>query len=1061
MNKITTIKNTYTEDALVETPTIELFEKMGWDTINAFEEVMGKDGTLGRDTQDDIVLEKYLYPALKKLNKDLPETAIVGAISILKKDLSSLSIVKANQAVYSLLKDGVIVDYIDENGDRKTENVKIIDWQDPENNSFLLISQLWIQGKIYRKRADLIGFINGIPLVFIELKASHKDVANAFNVNYSEYKETIPQIFWYNGIVILSNGSKAKIGSITSEWEHFFDWEKISETGEHGIIPIETAVKGLCDKKRLIDYIENFTLFQDTKNGLTKIIAKNHQYLGVNSSIESFRNREKNNGKIGVFWHTQGSGKTFSMIFFSNKIHRTIAGNWTFLIITDRQDLDRQAYKNFANSYVLTEQEKDVHADSCEHLKELLKHDHRYIFTLIHKFRDQQVISSRDNIVVLVDEAHRDQYDTLALNMRMSIPHASYIAFTGTPLIASEEKTKEVFGDYVSIYNFKQSITDGATVGLHYENRIPELQINENDLNDKIENLLEEAETTTDQEEKLEREFSQQYHLITREERLDKIAQDLVEHFVNRGFAGKAMVISIDKATTLKMYEKVKDQWQLYINGLKKGSIEKNTSKELINEKIQYMETTDMAVVVSSSQNEVSEMKKKGLDIAKHRERMIKEDLEKKFKDSDDPFRIVFVCAMWITGFDVPSCSTIYLDKPMKNHTLMQTIARANRVYRAKKFGLIVDYIGVFRNLKKALAIYGTDPTGTLSPDETPVLNKEDVIKELEKQITDAISYCNEQEINIDEIIESEPYKKIMLLDTAVEVLLEDNKTKDTYIEKTNIIYKLFKAILPDTRASKYYLQVKTLLVLAEKIKNNKPYVDITEIMAKIDRLLDETISTVDYTIKTPEPIDLSKVNFDKLKEMFEKGKKKQTADILQKLLEQRIENMITFNKTRIDFMNKLKEMLEEYNTGSHNIESLFEQLVNLTKDLDEEEKRNVKENLTEEEMAIFDLLTKPEMALKDSEKKKVKSVAQKLINKLKEERLLSIEWRKKQEMRAKVMDTIKDILDELPQEYNRIIYKTKCDSVFDHIYSSYYGEGQSVYSSMRTYDGGTNQYTA
>lgn len=1054
MNKITTIQNDYTEDLLVEVPTIHLFKKMGWETINAFEEVMGKDGTLGRDTQDDVVLEKYLYPMLKKLNDKLCEAAITEAIGILKKDLSSLSIVKANQEIYKLLKDGVIVDFIDDEGNRKTENVRVIDWQEPENNNFLLVSQLWIQGKIYRKRADLIGFINGIPLVFIELKATHKDVANAFNVNYSEYKETIPHIFWYNGVVILSNGSKAKIGSITSEWEHFFDWDKITEKGEHGIIPIETAVKGLCDKKRLIDYIENFTLFHDTKDGLTKIVAKNHQYLGVNSSIESFNDREKNKGKIGVFWHTQGSGKTFSMIFFSNKIHRTLPGNWTFLVITDRQDLDRQAYKNFANSYVLTEPEKDVHADSCEHLKELLTHDHRYIFTLIHKFREPKVISERDNIVVLVDEAHRDQYDTLALNMRMSIPNASYIAFTGTPLIASEEKTKEVFGDYVSIYNFKQSISDGATVGLHYENRIPELQINENDLNDRIENLLEEAEITPEQEEKLEREFSQQYHLITREERLDKIAQDIVVHFVNRGFAGKAMVISVDKATTLKMYEKVKDQWQLYLNGLRQGTVEKNTSRELIDEKIKYMEETDMAVVVSQSMNEVSGMKSRGLDITKHRERMMKEDLEKKFKDSGDPFRIVFVCAMWITGFDVPSCSTIYLDKPMKNHTLMQTIARANRVYKAKKFGLIVDYIGVFRNLKKALAIYGTDPTGKLSPDETPVLNKEDVIRELEKQIKDAELFCNEQSISIDEIIKAEPYQKILLLDTAVEVLLERNEIKDAFIERTNIVYKLFKAILPDTRASQYYQQVKTLMVLAEKIKNNKPYVDITEIMEKIERLLDETISTVDYTIKTPEPIDLSKIDFDKLKAMFEKGKKKQTADALQKMLEQRIENMIAVNKTRIDFMNKLKEMIEEYNTGSHNIESLFEELVKLTNALDDEEKRTIKENLTEEELAIFDLLTKPEMSLKESEKKKVKAIAQKLINKLNEEKLLAIDWKKKQEMRARVMTTIQDILDELPEEYNRVIYKTKCDRVFDHIYSSYAGEGQSVYSSLSTDDG-------
>lgn len=1052
MNKITTIKSDYTEDTLVELPTVKLFERLGWKTINDFEEVMGKDGTLGRETQDEVILEKYLLPVLKILNPDLSVNALDEAISIIKKDLSFLSIVKANQEIYKLLKDGVVVDFIDDNGERKTESVKIIDWQNPENNDFLLVSQFWIQGKIYRKRADLVGFINGIPLLFIELKASHKHVENAYNVNLSEYKETIPHLFWYNGLIILSNGSAAKIGSITSEWEHFFNWDKINENGERGIIPLETAVKGLGDKKRLLDYIENFSIFFETKDGLTKILAKNHQYLGVNSAVESFKKKDLNNGKIGVFWHTQGSGKTFAMIFFSNKIHRTIPGNWTFLVITDRQDLDRQAYKTFANAFVLTEPEEDVHAESSAHLKELLEHDHRYIFTLIHKFRDQETISDRSDIIVMTDEAHRTQYDTLALNMRTSIPHASYIAFTGTPLITTEEKTKEVFGDYVSIYNFKQSIDDGATVGLHYENRIPELQINENDLNDKIEDLLEEEETTPEQEERLEREFSQQYHLITRDERLDKIANDIVEHFANRGFAGKAMVVSIDKATAIKMYNKVKDHWELYINGLKQGTLEKQTSKELIAEKIKYMEETDMAVVVSSSQNEVSEMKKKGLDIVKHRERILKEDLEKRFKDPDDPFRIVFVCAMWMTGFDVPSCSTIYLDKPMKNHTLMQTIARANRVFRAKKFGLIVDYIGVFRNLKKALAIYGTDPRGGLSPDETPVLSKDAVIKELEKQIMEVTQFCKKLDISIEAIINSPAYEKISLLDTAVEVLLQNIKTKDDFIGKANIVYKLFKAILPDKRASEYYQRVKTILVLAEKIKNNNPYVDITKIMERIDRLLDDTISTADYTIKTPEPIDLSKINFDKLKQMFDKGKKAQTADALQRILEERIEKMVDLNKTRIDFMSKLKEMVEEYNSGSHNIESFFQQLLELSKDLDEEEKRNIKENLTEEELAIFDLLTKPEMELKDSERKKVKSISQELLAKLKKERLLSIEWRKKQEMRAKVMTTISNVLDELPPQYDKVIYKTKCNSVFDHVYSSYAGEGVSVYSNSYSY---------
>jgi len=378
--------------------------------------------------------------------------------------------------------------------------------------------------------------------------------------------------------------------------------------------------------------------------------------------------------------------------------------SWVWMLGSILQD--DQIYKNFVSSGVVTEQK--AQARSSAHLRRLLREDHRYVFTLIHKFRTEKgerhpTLSDRPDIIVMTDEAHRTQYDTLALNMRTALPNASFIAFTGTPLIVGEEKTRQVFGDYVSIYNFKQSVDDGATVRLYYDNRIPELRLSNEDLNEDMERLLEEAELDEEQEKKLEREFAREYHLITREDRLETVAEDIVEHFMGRGFQGKAMVVCVDRATAVRMYDKVQKYWNRYLDGLREDlASAREERRSGIQTKIRYMEETDMAVVVSQSQNEVEEMRKKGLDIAPHRRRMLNEDLDTKFKDPLDPFRIVFVCAMWMTGFDVPCCSTIYLDKPMRNHTLMQTIARANRVFGDKVNGLIVDYVGVFRDLHRA-----------------------------------------------------------------------------------------------------------------------------------------------------------------------------------------------------------------------------------------------------------------------------------------------------------------------------------------------------------------------
>ena len=1192
--------NEYSESALVEQPTIELFQSLGYEHQNCFNEKFGDDGTSGRETPSEVVLVPRLKSALFRMNPDLSEEAIALAIDELTRDRSSLNPVIANRELYRMLKDGVKVSIRMEDGSEEVETVKVIDFDNPETNDFFLASQFWVTGEMYKRRADLVGFVNGLPLIFIELKATHKRLENAYRNNLSDYKSTIPQIFWYNAFIILSNGSESRIGTISADWEHFSEWKKIGSEGKEGVVSLDTIIRGTCEKGRFLDIFENFVLFQDTDGAVIKIIAKNHQYLGVNSAINKliatltpspsprgrgemphyrggfqfaglverarelrksqtpaeqilwdmlrdrrflnlkfrrqhqigdyiadfychdlkliieldgsihrlsdiekkdikrdnylnslgfkilciqnqavFDNPDKvlemihkeiipspygrrtedegaAKGRLGVFWHTQGSGKSFSMIFFSQKILRKFKGNYTFVIVTDRKELDEQIYNNFLSVGAVTEEE--VHAESGEHLKRLLSEDHRNIFTLIHKFRTENnkpypVVSNRSDIIVITDEAHRTQYDVLAGNMRTALPNAAFIAFTGTPLIVGEELTRKTFGDYVSIYNFKQSVDDGATVSLYYENRIPELQSKNEDLNEDIERIVEESMLDEEQEKKLEREFARQYHLITRNDRLEKIAEDIVAHFTSRGYQGKAMVVAIDKPTAVKMYDKVQKYWKRCVERLN-GDLKHardDKEQEVIEAKIKFMEETDMAVVVSSEQNEVERFKKLGLDIVNHRKRMNEEDLATKFKDAGDPFRIVFVCAMWMTGFDVPCLSTIYLDKPLRNHTLMQTIALANRVFKDKPNGLIVDYIGVFRELQKALAIYGSAIGGSLKEGESPVKPKSELIKELEIAIQETMSFCEEEGIDIHKTLSSTKFERIKLLDDAVDAILVNEESKRKYLALATNVNKLYKAILPDPEAAKFGELSSLFKVIADKIKSLSPEVDISEVMGKVEKLLDESIEAEGYVIEEPLEsygtyrVDLSQIDFEALKRRFMREKKHIHAERLKNAVKRKLTEMVKLNRSRLNFLEKLQRMIDEYNSGAINVEMFFDKLLAFAKELREEEKRGISENLTEEELAIFDLLYKPDLTAK--EKKQVKLVAKRVLTVLKKEKLV-LDWRKRQQTRADVVLTIQNILDEgLPRNYTPEVYQQKCDLVYQHVYDAYYGMGGSVYA--------------
>ena len=1048
----------YSEDQLVEQPAIGLFAALGWQTLSAMEETFGANGTLGRETTGDVVLATRLHEALRKLNPTLPQDAVIAAIDELTRDRAAMSLEAANREAYRLLKDGIVVSVPDtEHGGQKTERLRVIDWEHPENNDFLLVSQFSVTGALYTCRPDLVGFVNGLPWVVIELKKPGVPARAAFDENLTHYKQQIPALFWTNALLIASNGTDSRVGSLTADWERWVEWKRIEREDEPRRVSLEVMLRGTCDRTRLLDLVENFTLFSEHKAGLVKIIGQNHQFLGVNNAIASMLEARKlGHGRGGVFWQTQGSGKSFSMVFFAQKVLRKLAGNWTFVVVTDRVELDEQIAKTFKAAGAVSEAEGDIcHASSGAHLRELLRGNHRYVFTLVHKFQTPELLCDRSDVIVLTDEAHRSQYDTLALNMRAALPKALFLAFTGTPLIAGEERTKEVFGDYVSIYDFQQSIEDGATVPLFYENRTPELQLVNPDLNDDIYRVIEDADLDPEQEARLERELARQYHLLTRDDRLDTVAQDIVRHFLGRGFVGKAMVVSIDKATALRMHDKVRKVWveetarvlaeigtlnyPVPGGGMTPEQARRDLRKAELKQRLEILKSTDMAVIVSPAQNEIQQMQKLGLDIEPHRKRMNESQpgLDEKFKDVDDPLRLVFVCAMWLTGFDAPSCSTVYLDKPMRNHTLMQTIARANRVYPGKHSGVIVDYANVFASLEKALAIYGAGKDR-----KSPVKDKQQLVEELCEAVADATAFCARHGVLLDrmEALAVGSLERLQQIEDAINALISPDPLRRDFLAYERLVGTLYRAVKPDPAALEFASPVACLTTLAEaiRVKLNPNPPDISQVMGQISGLLDESIIGHEIRQEGPPPLDLSRINFEALAQRFQQSRHKNTdLELLKAAIRAQLEKMIRINRTRADFAEKFETLIESYNAGSRSIEELFEELLTLSNSLNEEQERHVRENMAEEELVIFDILTRPAPELTPEERAEVKKAARELLARLKG--LLVLNWRQKATARSQLKLTIEDMLDNgLPRAYTPELYNQKCSAVFEHVYESY-----------------------
>ena len=1071
---VTSINN---EDQLVQATFAEHLEQvLGWESLYAWnEETFGSEGTLGRADTKQAVLIRDLHAALTRLNPELPDAAIEDAVRALTVYDISRSMVQHNHDFYRLLRGGMPVEYRDAHGRPKSARAHVIDFDNaPGSNRFLAVRELILTGfrtPNYNRRADLVCFVNGLPLVFIELKAVHRNIRAGFDENLSDYMDenVIAHAFHHNAFLVVSNGDRAKYGSITSEWEHFAEWKRLDEADE-GNLEAETLLNGMLAPDRLLDIVENFILFDDSKAGKTrKVIARNHQVLGVNQAVASVSRQEELKlefpqeqrliyrivelplesrarkeylpipdmvadeastyipkgrikivershpelGRLGVFWHTQGSGKSYSMVFFAEKVRRKLKGNFTFLLMTDRKDLDDQLYKTFVGCEIADD--NTPRAASGDDLEKRLKENHRYVFSLIHKFnRDvdpEQPYSNRDDIIVISDEAHRTQAGRLARNMRIALPNAAFIGFTGTPLFVQDELTRRIFGEYVSRYDFERSRKDGSTVRLVYENRGEKLGVARTDLNDRIADRIEQADLDPDQEALLDKLLGRDYEVVTADERLDRIAADFVEHCATRWESGKSMLVCIDKITCARMFQLIHPQWQAKAASVRASAdamrtearaagdsdsrAELDEEAERLAAQAAWLEETKIGIIISEAQNEVRDFNRWSFDIIPHRA-LIKQgfdaadgkrvDVETAFKDPDHPFRITIVCAMWLTGFDVEGLSTLYIDKPMKAHNLMQAIARANRVYPGKDFGLIVDYNGMLKSLREALAQYALGDDGAGDPEIVAPI--EERIQALIEAIEATEAHLRKLGFDPATLDGATGFARIRGLKDGVNAVYSSDEAKRRFEILAREVFNRFRALLTEPSAYAYAVRHDNIEAIYKKLTERRDAADVTELLKELHRIVNEAIRTQAPGDDQAEGLtfDLSMIDMEKLRDEFaKKVRHKATAlQDIREIIEQKLTEMLARNPSRMDYQRKYEEIVADYNREKDRvtIEETFKRLTELVEELDAEKKRAVEEGLSEDELALFDLLKKDNLG--KAERERVKQASRELLASIK-----------------------------------------------------------------------------
>jgi len=1145
------------EDRLVQATFADyLRDTLGWDSIYAFNtETFGPTGTLGRASEREVVLVRELRAAIIRLNPDLPEVAREQAIEKLTLVDYTRSLVQHNREFYGYIRDGVPVEWQDADGEACDAKVQVIDFRNGStggvpNNRFLAVRELKLQGlrtPHYNRRADLVCFVNGLPVVFIELKAVYRNIRAGFDDNLTDYlsEYSIQHAFHHNAFLVVSNGDRARYGSITSKWEHFAEWKRNDEKAA-GRLDAQMLLDGMLAKDRLLDLLEHFILFDDSRSGGTrKIVARNHQVLGVNKAVASVVSQEKlkqqypverrlvhhvdpqdrvedqveagerddeatvgapppkqhrrrrlemplverahpDLGRLGVFWHTQGSGKSYSMAFFAEKVRRTVKGNFTFVIMTDREDLDEQIFRTFVGCGIADD--KTPRAGSAKELERLLRENHRFVFTLIQKFRrekpPEKPYSERDDIIVMSDEAHRTQAGKLARNMRLALPNAAFIGFTGTPLFKHDHLTRRIFGGYVSRYDFKRSEEDNSTVRLVYENRGEKLGIARLDLNDRIAQKVEEAELDPDQTALLEKLLGKDYEVITADDRLDKLADDFVEHCSTRWESGKSMFVCIDKITCARVFQRIEPRWQAKTAAVEsqipveeaalaaatdaddRDRIAKRV--EWLRGQARWMRETIIEIIISEAQNEVRDFAKWGFDIIPHRVVMKngfetpdgkRVQVEDAFKDPDHPFRIAIVCAMWLTGFDVECLTTLYIDKPMKAHTLMQAIARANRVYPGKDRGVIVDYNGMLKSLRAALAQYalgddegegegGEGASGEPEGGEgegggkggeivTPI---EELVIALLDAIEAAENHLRGLGFEPNRLLGATGFPRIEALRDAVDALYTSDEAKRRFEIMAREVFARLKVLIMEPSVYAYAERHDNIEAIYKKLEEQRDTTDVTAVLKELHKIVNEAIRAQEPGQDHAEglTVDLSRLDFAKLRDEFCKVKRKHTAvQEISVIVEQKLQAMLARNPLRMDYYKKYQEIIADYNREKDRatVEATFTQLAELASSLDAEQRRFVEEGLSEDEYALFELLFRENITKVAREQ--LKQASRSLLTSLRDLLATMPRWTSNVQTQAEVEVFIRDYLwDALPRPpFSEEDAEVLAKRVYDHVW--------------------------
>lgn len=1036
-----------TEDK-IEHFAIDVLQSMGWEYVHGLAIAPGAEES-ERESFEQIILTERLRKAVSILNSNIPSDVLEQAVQKVLR-IYSPELLHNNETFHQLLVEKVKIPY-QKDGFERSYEVALMDFEIPENNQFLVVNQYTIAEKQQTKRPDVLLFINGIPLVIIELKNAASENATlrkAFE-QLQTYKATIPSLFTYNAICVISDGHECKAGSVSAGYSRYMTWKTADGKKEASrFIPqLEILLKGMLNPATLLDLVRNFIVFEkskreDPKTGLTQLITEKklaayHQYYAVNKAVQSTitASGAKGNKKGGVVWHTQGSGKSLSMVFYSGKlITAPDMQNPTLLVITDRNDLDDQLFDTFANAKQLLRQEP-VQARDRGHLKELLTvASGGIVFTTIQKFLPEgqtssyDQLSARRNIVVIADEAHRTQYGFQAVTkdvldketkekigeriaygfakyMRDALPNATYIGFTGTPIENTDINTPQVFGQYVDVYDISQAVADGATVRIYYESRLAKVNLDEEGkrLIEQFDAELEQDDELTDQQ-KAKAIGTNLEAIVGNEERIKNLAWDIVNHFEQRQqvFEGKAMIVAMSRRIAANLYKEIialKPNW--HSDELGKGVIK---------------------VVMTSTSDDGPELQKHNTT------KQQRKDLAERMKDPADPLRLVIVRDMWLTGFDAPSLHTLYIDKPMKGHSLMQAIARVNRVFKDKPGGLVVDYLGITSALKKALSFYSAaggrgEPTQDLGKAIELMSEKLEVVQQLfdEKAKTQKdilveepeAYYQNSSSFNYKRFFTAEPPEKLSIILQAEEHILGLEDGKNRFIREVSYLSQAFALSIPHESAMAikddvaFFQAVKARLVKFEGTGNGKSDADME---SAIKQIVDEALSSdtvIDIFdaagVEKPEISGLEVLSDEFLLEV--KGMKHQNLafELLKKLLNDEIK---TRSRTNLVKSKKLLEMLQgaitRYQNNLLTTAEIIQALINIAKEIKASDKENERLGLTKDEVAFYNALEVNDSAVMVLGDEQLRELAREIAEKVKNN--ATIDWTIRESARAKLM---------------------------------------------------------